>query len=363
MDTNPQGVSGQTAAPTSPLVIQGHVNPTEDDFQGLFDKGAFEPTSNQKPEGQEQQAEGERQEAPANAKPETESDDKAASKDAKPEEDEEPEYASLDDFLTKNKLDPESFNRLAVNVKVNGETAQVPLSDVLRGYQLDKANTQKSQELSEARKALEQERAAQTTLAKQYLTNARALGEQAYQQMMSEFKSINWDHLQATDPINWTVQRQKFQERDAQIRQHMQQVAGMEQQQAEEATQRQRAFVADQRTKMLEKFPEWSDPTKFREAQESMSSYAKNLGFTDDELRQVHDHRMVQVLHEASQYRALQASAKSAVKKVRAAPPMAKPGARQERDPNSVAKQQLRERFLANPRDTDAQEAYFDTLS
>jgi hypothetical protein len=360
MDTNPPGVSQQTIAPTAPLVIQGHTNPSEDDFQGLFERGAFEPTTNKAPEKAESKDEA-APEPRAETKTEPESDKAAPEKDAKPEE-EEAEYKSLDEFLAKHNLDPEAFRSLPVTVKVREQASQVPLSEVLKGYQLDRVNTLKSQELSDARRAFETEQAATRELHKQQLTNARNLGEFAYRQLMGEYQSINWEALKATDPISWAVKSQEFQSRNAAIQQHMQQVSGAQQAVEQEAQQRRLAGLAGQHQKMLEAHPEWREEKSFNEARASMSSYAKGLGFTDEELSQVHDHRMMSVLSDAARFRALQESAPAAAKKVRAAPVMAKPGARQDRDAKTIARQKAQERFLSNPKDLDAQADYFETL-
>lgn len=376
MSTNPSQGVPQQAADAQPQTVADHVNPSEDDFQGLFDSGAFEPSSNEGHAQREQvlkELEAQGRLKPADApkaeeKAESESNDSeeaATEKDAKPEEKEEEaeEFTSIDDFLAKHKIDPESFRTLPVSVKVNGQETLVPLTDVLRGYQLDKVNTQKSQELSEARKAWDAERQAQEQLFKQQLVNARNLGEFAYRQLMGEFSQINWDHLKATDPVTWSVKSQEFRQRHETIQQHMQQVSLAQQAQEQEAQQTRAQALAGQREKMLEAHPEWRDEAKFKAAKESMTSYAKAKGFTDAELSMVHDARMMDVLHDAAQFRALQSQAPAAVKKVRAAPAMAKPGARQERNPAAVANQQLRERFMRNPADLDAQEAYFSTLA
>lgn len=57
-------------------------------------------------------------------------------------------------------LDIEAFGTKKVKVKVDGQEAEVLLSDVVRGYQTDRHLTQKGQKLAEERKKWEQERTA-----------------------------------------------------------------------------------------------------------------------------------------------------------------------------------------------------------
>jgi len=114
---------------------------------------------------------------------------------------------------------------------------------------------------------------------------------------------------------------------------------------------------------MFDARPDWRDSKVFEAARSEMSSYARTRGFTDAELASIYDHRYMQVLHDAARFAVLQAKAPEVAKRVRTAPKAATPGARITRDPKAVAAQQARERWQKNPRDADAQAAYFDTLA
>lgn len=338
-----------SAQPTT----QAGVEP-EDQFQSLFDAGAFEPGTNElaQPEAETSEPEGETE--PAKVAPE---------KPAKVEAEEEPEYDSLEDYLAHAKLDPAAFQALPVTVKIDGETKLVPLSDVIKSYQLEGHVNNKSIELSNAQKQFETEREAAVNLYKQQLTQAQTLGQLAQAQLMGEFNQVNWGQLRQTDPVQWTALQLEFQNRSAAINQHLNEVAAAQTAQQQQLQQQQAALLPKERDKMLERVPEWRDPAKFDADRKTMSSYAKNLGFSDAELSSVFDHRYMQVLHDAAQFRALQASNPETLKRVRAAPQMARPGTRTQRDPQQVAKQKAIERFNTNPRDLDAQAALFETLA
>jgi hypothetical protein len=114
---------------------------------------------------------------------------------------------------------------------------------------------------------------------------------------------------------------------------------------------------------MLELIPEWKDPKTFESGRNDILTYGKQLGFSDAELGNIIDHRHMKILHDAARYAQLQAQKPESLKKVRAAPQMAKPGARSERDPKVAARTQAQQRFAANPRSPEAQAAYFDTLT
>lgn len=335
-------------------------NSQEDQFQGLFDAGAFEPTTKPAEPPEEPRA---RQETPAEiAAREQPQEQEQAKEGEQAETEEEPQWASLDEYLTHAKLDPQAFQSLPVTVKIDGEARQVPLADVIKSYQLEGHVNNKSIELSNAQKQFETEREAAVQLYRQQLGQAQTLGQLAQQQLMGEFNQINWSQLRQTDPVQWTALQLEFQNRSAAINQHLNEVAAAQQAQAQQLQQQQAALLPKERDKMLERVPEWRDQAKFDADRKSMSAYAKQLGFSDAELASVFDHRYMTVLHDAAQFRALQAANPETLKRVRAAPQMARPGTRTNRNPQSVAKQQALERFAKNPRDQDAQAAAFEHL-
>lgn len=320
-------------------------NAQEEKFQSLFDEGAFDSKAAPPADDQSQ------------GEPEP-----LARAEAPQTEPEGPEYESLEDYLTHAKLDPEAFQALPVTVKIDGESRRVPLSDVIKSYQLEGHVNNKSIELSNQQKAFEGEREAAIGLYRQQLTNAKALGDLAQAQLMGEFNQVNWNQLRQTDPVQWTALQLEFQNRSGAINQHLREVAAAQEAQSEQLRQQQAALLPKERERMLERVPEWRDGAKFEADRKVMSSYAKQIGFSDAEMAAIFDHRHMQVLHDAAQFRALQASNPETLKRVRAAPQMARPGTRTQRDPKTVAKQQAIERFNKNPRDLDAQTALFETF-
>ena len=85
-------------------------------------------------------------------------------------------------------------------------------------------------------------------------------------------------------------------------------------------------FVAEQSKMLVEKVKEFSDPKKAEQIKNDIRSFGKSVGFTDNELSQVYDHRHVVLLQKAMMYDKLQKSNPSVSKKVANAPKMAKKG-------------------------------------
>ena len=348
-----------------------------DQFQSLFDAGAFEPSTNETDEPtrprldprsdqarqlQEEEGASAQTDADEPGNEPSEEDSASASAESK-EEPEGPEYQSLDEFLTAHKIDPESFRGLNVPLKVNGETRMAPLAELIKNYQLESAITQKSQAFSQQQQAWEQERTATQTLYKQQLQQAHNLGQHAYNQLVGEYSQIPWDQLKAADPALWTQKQLEFSQRHQQISAHLQQIDQAQQAETQRSQQELLARLPKERERMLDLRPEWRDSKRFEADRAAMKAYGAKRGFSESELGGITDHRLMLILHDAASYAALQASAPETLKKVRAAPAMqAKPGARQGRDPRTVARTQAQERFMKNPRDTDAAAAYFETL-
>ena len=343
-----------------------------DRFQGLWDQGAFAQTG---PQGEElpgerpplrqeaRQPEPARQATPVppiqQQAPEVIPEPQAA---VAPEQ-EGPEYADLTDYLTQSQIEPESFMQMPVTVKVDGKTSQVALADLVRSYQTDSHVTQKSQAIADQQRQFEAQRTEIQQGLQQHLTTVTNLVTLAHQELLRDYQGIDWNKLQAEDPIRWSILDRQFQNRNAAIQQAMQQTALQYQQQQQSQAQQLAQRLPQEREKMIERIPQWKDAKQFDADRTVMAQSAQEMGFTPAEISQIHDHRMMVALHYASQFLKLQAQAPQALKKVRAAPQMANPGARITRDPTQVARTQAKANFLKNRRDPDAQAAYFETLA
>jgi hypothetical protein len=271
-----------------------------------------------------------------------------------------PQYSSLNDLLTAHKIDPESVMGLHVTTKIDGVEKQVPLSDVLKSYQLEGHVNNKSIELSNARAAFEQERQqAAAQLQAQFRQN-QDLGNVAMQMLTHEYQRVDWNTLRANNPAEYAALQAEFQQRQGQIQQY---IGALNQQAQHQQMEQQRAMqqmVAQEHERLLNAVPEWRTPETFAKDKEAMTKYALSLGFKDAELSQIFDHRYMRVLHDAARYQALQASSPEALKKVRQAPVMGAPGSRQDVNPSEVGRKQVLDRLNRNPRDEDAQAAAFD---
>jgi len=272
-------------------------------------------------------------------------------------------YENLDALLKAKGIDSESVRSLPVTVKIDGIEKSVPLAEVLKSYQLEGHVNNKSIELSNQQRALEQERVAAQTLAQQMLQRNTDLGNIALQMVNSDYQRVDWNALRAQDPAQYAALHADFQQRSGAVQQYLQTLEQQRMQVVQEQQQKSAQTLQEQQQRMYEARPQWRDDAVFKQDREQMVKYAHGLGFNDAEIGALSDHRNMLVLHDAARYAALQASAPQAAKRVREAPIQVKPGARVNTNPQDANRQQAIERFNRNPRDQDAAAAVFEFLS
>jgi hypothetical protein len=210
-------------------------------------------------------------------------------------------------------------------VKAAGEEREVTLDELIKSYQLGTDYTQKTQSLAEQRKALEAE--------KQAVEQAKSLRDQyaerlqAIQQVLAEqSKGENLEALKESDPIGYAVRVAELQQRREQLAAVQAEQQRIAYQQQSEHQQRLASIVAEEQQKLAQAIPEFADPQKGETVRGEIRTYAKQLGFTDQELAQVYDSRAVLTLWKAAQYDKLLSQKPGVQKKVAEAPKVLKPG-------------------------------------
>jgi hypothetical protein len=210
-------------------------------------------------------------------------------------------------------------------VKVGKDEVEVPLDELLKGYSRTADYTRKTQEVAEQRKAVEAER--QRIEEANKLRDVYAERLKVIEQMLSQpEKAEDLASLKENDPIGYAVRVAEQSEKEKQlaaVRAEQQRIA---QQQQSEQSERLKAHLAAEAEKLQSAIPEFADPAKREVIKNDVRNYAKQIGFTDEELAQVYDSRAVLALYKAAQYDKLVANKTEATKKVVQAPRMMRPG-------------------------------------
>ena len=208
--------------------------------------------------------------------------------------------------------------------KVGGEEVEVELDELINGYQRSKDYTQKSQALAEQRKAIEAERDHLEHVKQErqaYAQKLKALDSFLSQQNKGEDLEV----LKETDPIGYAVKVAEQSQREKQlavVRAEQQRIA--QQQQAEQQQSLQN-HLKSEAEKLASVIPELSTP-KGDAIRKEIREYAKSVGWSDQELSSVYDHRAVLTLYKAMKFEQLQKGKPETLKKVQQAPRMLKAG-------------------------------------
>ena len=195
-------------------------------------------------------------------------------------------------------------------VKVDGEEFEVSLDELRNGYQRQSDYTRKSQSLAEQRKAYEANLQAVQNERQQYSHILENVGK--FQDIeVQKLNDIDWASLKDTDPMGYMEKRMELQEareKSAQVKAEQTRIAHQSQQ---EHAVRMQDILQHEAGKLKEILPEYADPKSG--LRDKLRDYALGLGFDQQDINNIADHRVVLVLHKAM----LQDEAKNgAVKKV-----------------------------------------------
>lgn len=224
------------------------------------------------------------------------------------EEEVEEEVEETDDDATDDEEDDDDESAeqeqeaeiLTQTVMVNGEEIEVTLEELKSGYSRTADYTKKTQALAEQRKQLDgeldavrQERAAYSQLLNQL--------QQQVEQGSSE-PEPDWGKLLDEDPVEYVRQKEYWKakiDRAAAIRSEQARLQGLQQQESEQTL---RAHLTSEAAKLTQALPEWSDPKVAESEKVRLREFGKKVGFTDQEMSQIYDHRAVLALRKAMLY-------------------------------------------------------------
>lgn len=203
-------------------------------------------------------------------------------------------------------------------VKVNGEELEIPLSELVKGYQLESDYRIKTSQ------AAEQSRAAQAQY--QQAQQMQAQYQQALQTYASQLQAIQPQPpdpaMIEADPVGYLRQQQAFQN----WQQQMMRVQNEQQQLDEQQRQQKEVFSRDMLAKEAEllskAIPDWSDAEKAKAEKAALSKYLKDVvGFDESQVSSISDHRAVVMARKAMLYDQLMAKQSSVTEKVSKLPP------------------------------------------
>ena len=266
----------------------------------------------------------------------------AQSESVEPETSEEVEYEASDedyqDESVEETVEPEEDTQptKTFKVKIGNEEVEVSEEELLSGYSRTADYTKKTQSLAETRKAVEAERSVIEEAKQLRQTYAERL--QAIEQILTrENGEENLQELKDTDPIGYAIKVADRTEKEKQlmaVRAEQQRIAQQQQADQQQAIQ---THIAQAQVQLKKMIPDFADEVKAEVLKKDIRSYAKSVGWTDEDISQIYDPRAVKSLYDGMMYQKLVANKGAATKKVQNAPKVLKSGTSTPRDSDQEA--------------------------
>ena len=276
--------------------------------------------------------------------------------EAEPSENEEATEESSDDEATDEEQSEDEVPAI-LKLKVNGEEVEKPIDEVVALAQQGLDYTQKTQQVAEQRKELEDYAKgiqAQEAIFRQEVELQNVLINEVAQitsldQKLAAYQNVNWQQLSDND----FVEAQKLFFTYNQLQQDRNQLVSQFDAKKQDVVQRQSQLLSEKIAKgkevLAKEIPNWSPETN-----QALLSTGKDYGFSDAELNSIVDPRHVKVLHDAMQWRKLQKN--STVKnKISNAKPVVKPGAKDSKAEANSNHRNLREQLRKTGKSDAAQ--------
>lgn len=176
----------------------------------------------------------------------------------------------------------------AFTVTVDGKEESVTLDELRNGYQRQSDYTRKTMELADLRKRIE--------------TGTDELKAALKQWTIPQEQEPNWQEMaQTMDPREFNAARAQWDTHKARAQQAQQLYRAIQQQEHSALMQREQAAL-------LDRIPEWKDRETARKDLSSIVSTASEYGFSEAEIGQVTDHRVILMARELSRLKGAQAA-------------------------------------------------------
>ena len=204
-------------------------------------------------------------------------------------------------------------------VTIDGTDYEVTQDELIQGYQRNADYTRKTQELAAEKQQSSDfvERSKKDVETK--LARLDNLNQAAQSQLQQEYAQIDFEKLYEEDPAEAARLEHKMRKKNEQLQQVQRQTQELQ-------TQEFSKYLEEQQKKLSVKVPEMNHPEKGSEFKKQMRNYLSSVGFNNQEIDSVYDHRYVLLVRDAMNYRNLQKAKPEIKKKVVNAPKVVRGG-------------------------------------
>lgn len=268
--------------------------------------------------------------------------------------------STVQELIEAGEYDPEWFDSLEVDVKVDGESKRAKLADLRNSYQMQQAAEKRLEDAKEKAKAINEELSKKREELDASLNVVGGFLKDQLDAIDKEESEVDWKTLRNQDPGEAAIKRQEFADRKAQVKAKASQLYQTYQQTQykaqQEANEKQAEVLQREQEALLEALPEWKDDETAAKEKAKLGEYLADVGLSQESLSQVTlDHKLLIMARKANLYDEIKSKSEPAKKKLVKVPKTLKPGAsKPETDVTQKQIQQLQDQINRNPNSRDA---------
>lgn len=193
--------------------------------------------------------------------------------------------------------EPEPF----YTVKINGKEEQVTLKEALNGYQRQQDYTRAKQEFA----AEKREFSSELDAARQEREIYSQLLPALIQRMQSSMPAAPDPTLIDVNPSAYLRQKEAYEQAMGDLQAAASEQSRLTEQGKVEQQRQLQAYVAENAAKLPELIPEWKDRKAYDRDRPKVREYLVSRGFSDEEINQAYDARLVAMAADGMRYREL----------------------------------------------------------
>jgi len=266
---------------------------------------------------------------------------------------EEVEGEELDtDEVGEEKADDDTDDKPTGKRKIKVGDQELDEDEVIAGYQRHADYTRKTQEVAEAKRAVEAERQRIAAEREERVNVLDVLIARRYQELVG-IDQNRLNQLLESDPKAYLKAKEHIDNLRSSIQADLQQRQALSEQAQQQQARELAEYAREQEKALPDKIPQWRDPKRREAESRELAAYLRSTGYAETEISELYDARAVAIARKAMLFDKLQAAKGQ---KAPATPPAAqiRPGAANPTNQQAVRQKVARERLRSNPNSIDA---------
>jgi len=336
---------------------QTDVDKAADAVFGLLNPKEEETIGQQEPPKEEI-----KQDSPEPTKEESSNEDQPEEQEITEETESEQEEVSEEDVSQDEEQSdvqekPNSTEEALHKVKVAGQEFDVTLDELRNGYQRDADYRRKTEELSNERKNFQSSSEKQRLDYSTKLNELNSLMSVAQEQLNTEISSADLEALYDEDPAQAAKIEHRLRRKQEKLNSALQKTQSEQKAQFD-------GYLQVEKTKLVNKIPDFADPSKASSLKNNMRSHLAKYGFNDQEIAQVYDHRILMLVNDAMKFGNLQKAKPNIAKKISKPGKVFSSGVKQDKsDINMKARKEKFSRLRKSGSTKDATSIFLDMIN